>query len=249
MNKNMKDFLKCQVAFGILVASVCTAIMVHAQTKTVVQPIMETDLPITIEPKPLIDSFVSEEIVNTVEVVAQEVKTVSVELPKAILKMDEAQMEFGVGIEEVEIVPEDVVIATYSVPNGEGVCKSYKKTWMDYRKITCKTSDQYALQQSEECYTDPVTGIRMVGDRYCIAMGTGYASEIGTKINLIMENGSVVKCILGDVKADCHTDETNRYQAFDGSVAEMIIDGEVFESTAQYPEELSGKILQVEIVE
>ena len=64
-----------------------------------------------------------------------------------------------------------------------------------------------------------------------------------------MANGSVVECVLGDVKSDVHTDETHRYQAQDGSVAEMIVDRRVFKSTSQYPTELSGRIARIEIVD
>lgn len=148
-----------------------------------------------------------------------------------------------------EPVQEVVVLDRSEVPDGEGICQSEKKTYMSYRKVTSVTSAQYALLYSDICYTDPVTGIRMVGDRYCIAVGTGYASRIGTKIDLQMENGSTVNCILGDVKSDMHTDETHRYQAFDGSVVEMIIDPDVFGGTQQYPTELRGRISRIDIVE
>ena len=42
--------------------------------------------------------------------------------------------------------------------------------------------------------------LAMSDGRYCIAVGTGYCSKIGTKINLVLEDGSIIKCILGDVK-------------------------------------------------
>ena len=128
-----------------------------------------------------------------------------------------------------------------NVPNNEAGCRSYNKTFMDYRKVTNQTSRQYALLFSDDCYTDMETGIRMVDGRYCIAVGTGYCSEIGTKIDLVMSNGSTLECILGDVKSPDHTDATNRYHVGgydngiyyegDGSVAEFIIDGEVFDKS------------------
>lgn len=143
-----------------------------------------------------------------------------------------------------------VVLRDEEVPEGDaGICRSSNITCMDYRAVTNEKSNQWKLLHSPECYTDPETGIRMVGDRYCIALGSGYCTEIGTKVNLIMANGSVVKCILGDRKADVHTDETNRYQKFDGSVAETIVDKDVFTGMQMYPEELKGSIVGVEIVE
>ena len=155
----------------------------------------------------------------------------------------------GVELGVMYVVAPDIVLETYGVPDGEGVCQSSKKTYMGYDAVTNKRSDQYKLLNSDECYTCPITGIRMIGDRYCIAMGFGYVTKIGTKVNLIMESGAVVKCIIGDFKATEHTDETRRYQKYDGSVAEMIVDYSVFKSTKQYPEELKGRIARVEIVE
>lgn len=119
--------------------------------------------------------------------------------------------------------------ASENVPNDVDGCRSNVKTYMTYTSVTAKNSNQYKLLYSDECYTDELTGLRMVGERYCIAVGTGYCSEIGTKIDLVLDNGNVVKCILGDVKADVHTDETNRFHAVDGSVAEFIVDSDVYD--------------------
>ena len=154
----------------------------------------------------------------------------------------------GFSMDNLTIKPRIVFLDSCTVPDGEGVCNSATKTYMAYTAVTCKSSPQYKLLRSPEAHTDEVTGLRMVGDRICIAMGTFYASEIGTKINLVMANGSTVKCILGDIKSDMHTDPTHRYQRWDGSVAEMIVDYDYFSSTKQYPKELDGKIARVDIV-
>ena len=95
------------------------------------------------------------------------------------------------------------------------------KSFMSYRTITDTSSKQYALQQ--KAYTGNY-GIRMVGDRYCVALGSYYTTKIGTKFDLIMENGSVIKCILADVKADIHTDATNRITVANGCISEFVVD-------------------------
>ena len=95
------------------------------------------------------------------------------------------------------------------------------KSFMSYRTITDTSSKQYALQQ--KAYTGNY-GIRMVGDRYCVALGSYYTTKIGTKFDLIMENGSVIKCILADVKADIHTDSTNRITVANGCISEFVVD-------------------------
>lgn len=155
----------------------------------------------------------------------------------------------GVEVGEMLAQPPVVVLDSNAVPDGEGVCNSANKTWMAYTAVTSRTSAQWKLLRGSLAYTDATTGLRMVGGRYCIAVGSFYCSTIGTKINLVMENGSVVECIMGDQKADIHTDPTNRYQAEDGSVVEMIVDRSVFHGTDQYPAELSGRISRIEIVE
>lgn len=154
----------------------------------------------------------------------------------------------GVEFSEDYFEPTLPVLKTLAVPNDEEGCRSWNTTYMPYTAVTCVTSDQYALLNSPEAYTDETTGIRMYEGRYCIAVGSFYSQRIGTKLNLIMENGSVVKCITGDAKSDAHTDETHRYQAVDGSVAEVIVDYDYFQSTKQYPEELTGRILYIEVL-
>lgn len=155
---------------------------------------------------------------------------------------------FGVELEDVKLKPKPVILEAYGVPNEEEGCRSYNLVAMAYQKVTAVNSNQYALLNSDKAYTDMDTGLRMYDGRYCIAVGTYYAIDIGTKINVTMANGSVFECILGDVKSDAHTDETHRYHAVDGSVVEMIMDEDVFESTSQYPEGLRGNVVKIEIV-
>lgn len=94
------------------------------------------------------------------------------------------------------------------------------KSFMSYKSITSKSSNQYKLQQIS--YTGNY-GIRQVKGRYCIAVGSAYTIEIGTYMDLILENGSVIPCILADCKADIHTDNSNILTS-DGSLAEFVVD-------------------------
>lgn len=98
-----------------------------------------------------------------------------------------------------------------------------KKTYMDYRKITDTSSEQYKLQQNKDCYTTD-TGFRKVNEYYCIAVGTYYSNNIGDKLIIHMENGESFKAIVADIKDDKHTDETNRQHRKDGSVIEFVVD-------------------------
>lgn len=103
----------------------------------------------------------------------------------------------------------------YDVPNNDGI-----KSYMDYRTITYTPSNQYKLQKV--AYTKD--GLRMVNDRYCIALGSYYTTKIGQYVDIELENGNVIHGILADCKADKDTDSTNRIHATDGSVVEFVVD-------------------------
>lgn len=107
---------------------------------------------------------------------------------------------------------------------------SERMSFMSYKSITSVTSNQYKLQQL--AYTGNF-GIRQVDGRYCIAVGTAYTTQIGQYIDLILENGVVIPCILADCKADIHTDETNRITVHDGSLVEFVVDVTSLESNAK----------------
>ena len=98
--------------------------------------------------------------------------------------------------------------------------KNTRKSYMSYKAITTKTSRQYKMQQI--AYTGK-HGIRQVNGRYCVALGSAYARTIGTYVDIILENGEVIPCILADQKQDIHTDQTNRV-CFDGSLVEFVVD-------------------------
>lgn len=147
--------------------------------------------------------------------------------------------------------------AGYNVPN-DGYCRSYIKTYMGYQAVTNTRSAQYALLNGEFAYTDENTGLRMYDDgtgaRYCIAMGSYYTTTIGQKIDLVMDDGHLVHCVLGDAKADIHTNSTHQYGSFNGDVAEFIIDDNVYyglcdgSGTVNWVSGLAGSIVKVVLV-
>ena len=136
-----------------------------------------------------------------------------------------------------------------NVPNHIEGCRSWNITYMDYKAVTARSSAQYQLLNSDLAHTDKITGIRMIDDRYCIALGSYYTSKVGQKVNLVFENGTVIKCILGDCKSDKHTDPSHRFHSVDGSVAEFIVDSEYFESTKQWKGLGIGTISKVLLVD
>lgn len=129
------------------------------------------------------------------------------------------------------------------------------KTYMDYRTITDKASDQYRLQQ--QAYTDS-DGIRRVEDDVCIAVGSAYADEIGTRLRINLDSGKSFTAVVGDLKADCDTDETNRfYPVYDGmaDITEFIVDTDMIDpkvkksgSVGSY-DRYSGNITSIELLD
>ena len=123
-------------------------------------------------------------------------------------------------IEEEEVFIEeeiDIQSVSYNIPEYPGM-----KKWMSYKAFS-KTSKQAQLQQL--AHTDGY-GCRLVEQRYCVALGTHYGAEIGQYIDLVLENGAVIPCILSDVKAPQHTDPQNIFSNTNKNLcaSEFVVD-------------------------
>lgn len=110
--------------------------------------------------------------------------TVQEEIAEEYQEPEEPEKEVE---EEQEIKePEEVInYTTYDIPENRGF-----KSYMDYRTITSTGSKQFQLQNLYANTGD--YGIRMVDDRFCIAVGTHFDAQIGQYLDLILENGSVI---------------------------------------------------------
>lgn len=118
-------------------------------------------------------------------------------------------------------VSDKYIIDTLPNYRAKSVVGDKRKSYMDYTAITSKSSPQYKLQHNH-AYTDD-TGIRMVDGRYCIALGSYYTHRIGQYVDLVLENGEVIECIIGDQKDDRDTNSSNTI-AHDGSATEFIVE-------------------------
>ena len=139
------------------------------------------------------------------------------------------------------------------IPN----CDTSFKAYMDYRCITNKASDQYKLQLS--AWTDNM-GLRRVDDYYLVAMGTYYSDNIGDKFRITLEGDKTFDVMIGDIKADIHTDKNNMYSPVynsDGSfksanVIEFIIDKKTISKKVKLwgdvsaYDEFAGNIVKIE---
>ena len=105
----------------------------------------------------------------------------------------------------------------FDVPYNSGF-----KSYMDYRCITSTGSKQYKLQ-STSAYTGNY-GIRQINGRYCVAIGSYFTTDIGRYFDLVLENETVIPCILGDAKADKDTDSSNIVTEHNGCLSEFIVD-------------------------
>ena len=124
--------------------------------------------------------------------------------------------EYEPSVEENEqVIVQQSIGTEKDVPSNNSF-----KSYMDADTITSRNTDQYKLK--DKYVIDEQTGIWTVDERYCIAVGSYYTQSIGTYIDVVMENGSTLHCILGECKRNRDTDYTNR-QNQNGSVVEFIV--------------------------
>ena len=111
-----------------------------------------------------------------------------------------------------------------------------RKSYMSYKAITSETSKQYKMQ--ENAMTDP-NGIRIYNGRYCVAVGTYFTEEVGTYLDVVLEDGTVLPCVVGDIKANCDTDPSN-IQGKDSSIVEFIVDMKYLNSDVKVTGDISS---------
>lgn len=137
--------------------------------------------------------------------------------------MEEPWVPFMVPEPYVPYQPYEIIEVHGPFTRTEARC--YFKTWMDWRTITSRNSRQWQLQQI--AYTCE-NGFRRIDGMYMIALGTYYLHHgVGDVFEITLSGGRTFRAVVGDVKSDLHTDPTNRFQRYDGSVVEFIIDRRV----------------------
>jgi len=66
-------------------------------------------------------------------------------------------------------------------------------------------------------------GLKMVNGRYLVAIGTRFGVSVGQYFDLVLKNGVVIPCIMGDTKADEDTDNSNTMTVHSKCVSEFIV--------------------------
>ena len=162
--------------------------------------------------------------VHIVDYIHKERRDVVIEKVDAI-EEDFDIMETEGTSEEIKGIKEINNFVNCDVPENNTI-----KSYMDYRCITLKSSNQYRLQESL-AYTDEI-GLRMVNDRYCVALGSYYTTVVGQYVDIELENGAIIKGILADLKDDRHTDEKHQINP-NGSVLEFVVDTDTLDTLAK----------------
>lgn len=147
----------------------------------------------------------------------------------------------GAEISEETVESEEIInTTTYNIAstfvNNEGVTVKYngKKTYERYGKITA-----YTAGDLQDIATTDENGLRKLDDRYMVAIGSAFNTEIGQYFDLVLENGTVIPCIMGDLKSDAHTDATHTFTSASKCATEFIVDTKMIPKDVKYTGDVS----------
>ncbi len=124
----------------------------------------------------------------------------------------------NVDYEKLEKYLEDVKGKEVKLPDGLGS----KHTYMGWQCITARSSDQYKLIESAGMNFDE-QGFGKIGDRYVVATTTTFGN-VGDYIDVVQEDGTIIKCIIGDIKSqgDANCNKWGHSNGVD--VVEFVVD-------------------------
>ena len=154
--------------------------------------------------------------INEKNNIIQKIESENSELKNNISQLEEKIDSFEEEIkEEINEIPEpqDTIIVQAT--------KKDFKSYMPYTAITNKSSVQYKLQQQALTNED---GIRCLESRPMVAVGTGWGLKVGDTALVTCENGNSFEVVIGDIKADIHTDTNNKTTISNGCRCEFIVD-------------------------
>ena len=97
--------------------------------------------------------------------------------------------------EGIEDHLEEVEGTTITLPEGLGNIHTY----MGWQCITAVSSKQYKLRTAAGMNFDE-EGFAKIGDRYVVATTTTFGN-VGDYIDVYQEDGTIIKCIIGDIKS------------------------------------------------
>ena len=101
------------------------------------------------------------------------------------------------------------------------VSKKDFKSYMPYTAITNKASKQWQLQQSA---TTDKNGLRCIDGKPMVAVGTGWGISVGDTAIITCDNGNSFEVVIGDIKANNHTNMENKTTSANNCRCEFIVD-------------------------
>lgn len=181
-------------------------------------------------------------------------------------KMAESIIKYPVSmaqemISEIQEPKPSVTYTALSVPN----INSSFKTWMPYQiweENNATNSTQYKFfkkwgwvdnQGFVRCSAERDLGIE--DDYYMVALGSYYGTSLGTKYKITLDTGNVFYAILGEFKANIHTNSTHQYSPRNNDVVEFVIDETTLNPTvksagsANVYMPLNGKVAKIERID
>ena len=153
------------------------------------------------------------------------------------------------------------------------VCAKYlKRKRSKYRAYQSPSSNSFKSYEDADCITDSTklaqgrlkkkyhldkSGVYMVEDRYCIAVGSYYTKKIGVKIDLVLSHNGrkrTLKCITADSKDDSDTVNNHRVHK-DGSIVEFVVKSSALNKKARYTwgnisyagKQFRGRIVEIRV--
>lgn len=136
-------------------------------------------------------------------------------------------ISLSVGIPTALEINYEEAINLYNLNKWKEEYKEYKipkyKGFKSYESFTLfgKKTKQYKLQKL--CHTSK-DGLRMYKSRYCVAIGTKFNANIGQYFDLILKNGTIIPCVVADVKSKRHTDKKRIFTKKTKCCSEFVID-------------------------
>ena len=124
----------------------------------------------------------------------------------------------NVDYEKLEKYLEELDGKEVKLPDGLGS----KHTYMGWQCITARSSDQYKLIESAGMNFDE-QGFGKVGDRYVVATTTTFGN-VGDYIDVVQEDGTIIKCIIGDIKSQKDANCTKWGHSNGHDVVEFVVD-------------------------
>lgn len=181
--------------------------------------------------------------------IAEEEERQRLEAERIAKEKAEAELKAKQAAEEAQRAKDAQRGTMKEIPNVSSNFKAY----MDYRCITSRNSTQYKMQYDGNATTNS-EGFRLYNGEYMVAVGSYYAKQCGTRLRITLDTGKQFYAVVGDQKADVHTDSKNQHR--NGNIVEFIVDQKTIPSKCKQMGDMSyapnanlqGKIAAIEVL-